>query len=494
MNELVWQRGVTMRTPDRETLVADLWHPAVGGPFPTLVVRTAYGREVASAITAPHPSVFARAGYLVVSQDVRGRGDSSGAFDPFTHEATDGAATVAWAAELAESNGNVGMYGFSYQGAAQLLAASTQPRALRAIAPAMCSADPDDGFLRTGGAFRLGFAASWAAQLAGVDGFIGDLAATRLAEHCASGRVDAWPLWDRWLAGDCGPQVDVTRLDLPALFTIGWFDTFAAAGWRDVQRYGGSASVLGAPWCHIPWTPDRDVATAAHLAFFAKHVALLPGTLEPPALRSLPCNTSTWRTWDTFPSTEEITFGLRSERDPSTRFGDGALVAYAIASGPSAWAVHQPMLPVPAAGGAYTDGAGSVGQVDQRGVQDRSDVLCFTSEPLREPLEILGSATLSTVVRSAAPTDDVCVTLCEVLGDGTTVNLAAGFARGKGAFVVSLSPVHAVVAAGTSLRIALAPSAYPEIDVNTSAGASKQVTRELVVAASTLRVPVVALA
>lgn len=265
MNELVWQRGVTMRTPDRETLVADLWHPAVGGPFPTLVVRTAYGREVASAITAPHPSVFARAGYLVVSQDVRGRGDSSGAFDPFTHEATDGAATVAWAAELAESNGNVGMYGFSYQGAAQLLAASTQPRALRAIAPAMCSADPDDGFLRTGGAFRLGFAASWAAQLAGVDGFLGDLAATRLAEHCASGRVDAWPLWDRWRAGDCGPQVDVTRLDLPALFTIGWFDTFAAAGWRDVQRYDASDESLGI---------TREISTCCIPIFWCWHKSL----------------------------------------------------------------------------------------------------------------------------------------------------------------------------------------------------------------------------
>ncbi len=492
MTELVWRRGVTMRTVDGTTLVADLWHLAVGGPFPTLVVRTAYGREVASAITAPHPSVFARAGYLVVTQDVRGRGESSGAFDPFTHEAADGAATVEWAAELAESNGNVGMYGFSYQGAAQLLAASMQPRALRAIAPAMCSADPDDGFLRTGGAFRLGFAASWAAQLAGTDGFLGDLAATRLAEHCAAGRVDAWPLWDAWRVGQCGPRVDVARLDVPALFTIGWFDTFAAAGWRDLQRYGGTASVLGAPWCHIPWTPDRDVATGAHLAFFDQHVARRPGTIEPPALRSLACNAVVWRTWDTFPSTEEIAFGLCSQRDPSTRFGDGVLVAGGVASGQSAWVVHQPTVPVPAVGGAYIDGAGTVGRVDQRLVQDRSDVLCFTSEPLREPLEIFGSATLSTFVRSAAPTDDVCVTLCELRGDGATVNLAAGFARGKGAFVVSLSPVHAMVDAGTRLRVAIAPSAYPEIDVNVSAGATTHVTRELVVAASALRVPVVA--
>ena len=218
MTMIEWRRGVTMRAGDGTTLVADLWHPVGPGPFPTLVVRTAYGREVASAITAPHPSVFARAGYLVVSQDVRGRGDSEGSFDPFVHEALDGAAAVQWASELPESNGDVGMYGFSYQGACQFLAASQHPPPLRAIAPAMCSADPAEGFLWSGRALRLGFAISWAAQMAGADGFLGAGAAGALAARCATGRVDEWPLWDAWAAGDCGPSVDVSQLTVPALF------------------------------------------------------------------------------------------------------------------------------------------------------------------------------------------------------------------------------------------------------------------------------------
>src|SRR2546423_1711340 len=105
-----------MRTRDGVDLVADLWHPDAPGPWPTLLLRTAYGREVASSVTSPHPADLARQGYLVVSQDVRGRGESGGAFDPFTHEAADGADAVAWAASLPESDGAVGMYGFSYQG------------------------------------------------------------------------------------------------------------------------------------------------------------------------------------------------------------------------------------------------------------------------------------------------------------------------------------------------------------------------------------------
>ena len=491
MSAIEWRRGVPMRATDGATLVADVWHPSGPGPFPTLVVRTAYGREVASAITAPHPSVLARAGYLVVSQDVRGRGDSDGAFEPFVHEADDGAAAVQWASTLPESNGDVGMYGFSYQGACQLLAASRRPRALRAIAPAMCSSDPVEGFLWCGGALRLGFAVSWAAQLAGADGFTGERAADVLAARCATGRVDEWPFWDAWAAGRCGPSVDVTRLNVPALFTIGWFDTFASAGWRDVTAYGGPVSVLGAPWCHIPWTPDRDVATAAHLAFFDEHVARRPVGVPAPRVRSLACNATAWRSWAGPSEIAAREYGLASEQDASTRFGDGRLVE-GHGGGVGAYAVHQPMVPVMAAGGGYTDGAGGVGRADQRLVQDRTDVLCFTSAPLREAAEIFGTSTLVTEVRSNAPTDDVCVTLCEVTPDGRVENLAFGAARGKGRFEVILSPVHAMLAAGSRLRVAIAPSAFPEIDVNVSAGVTTQVTRELIPAASTLRVSFVA--
>lgn len=490
MTDIVWSRGRTMRTADGETLVADVWHPRDGGPFPTLLVRTAYGREVASAITAPHPSVLARAGYAVVSQDVRGRGDSTGTFTPFVHEAADGAAAVAWAASLPESNGDVGMYGFSYQGMAQLHAASARPPALRAIAPAMCSADPGEGFLRCGGALRLGFAASWGAQMTGADPFGGANAATALAAHCAHGRVDSCPWWDDWAAGRCGPVVDASALDLPALFTIGWFDTFAPGGWRDVAAYGGPCAVLGAPWSHIPWSPDRDVATAAHLAFFDEHLARRRVASPTPALRSLACNASTWRTWDAPPEVVTRTFGLSSTVDPSTRFGDGRLVD-GPGSGPDAYVVHQPAVPVFTAGGAYTDGAGTLGRQDQRGVQDRADVLCFVGEPFAHDVEILGAATFATEVVSDAPTDDVCVTLCEVRADAGILNLAFGASRAKGAHHVTLSPVHAVLPAGSRLSVAIAPSAYPELDLNTSAGATTQVTRALAPSRSRLQVPFV---
>ena len=93
-------------------------------------MRQPYGRDIASTVVYAHPVWFARHGYNVVIQDVRGRGDSEGDFYPFRHEGRDGAETIAWLRTRPESNGRVGMYGFSYQGMTQLLAAAEQPEGL----------------------------------------------------------------------------------------------------------------------------------------------------------------------------------------------------------------------------------------------------------------------------------------------------------------------------------------------------------------------------
>ena len=104
-------------------------------------MRQPYGRDIASTVVYAHPVWFARHGYNVVIQDVRGRGDSEGEFYPFRNEGRDGAETIAWLRTAAESNGRIGMYGFSYQGMTQLLAAAEQPEGLVCIAPGMTAHD-----------------------------------------------------------------------------------------------------------------------------------------------------------------------------------------------------------------------------------------------------------------------------------------------------------------------------------------------------------------
>ena len=116
---IIIERNQTMKTRDGVTLKADIYRPAGDGKFPVLLQRTPYdkrnGEDFALEAIAH--------GFMVVVQDVRGRYTSEGEWYPFKHEIDDGYDTVEWAAALPHSNGKVGMFGGSYVGATQMLAA-----------------------------------------------------------------------------------------------------------------------------------------------------------------------------------------------------------------------------------------------------------------------------------------------------------------------------------------------------------------------------------
>jgi putative CocE/NonD family hydrolase len=159
------ERGVECRMSDGVLLRSDHYRPAGDQPRPTLLMRQPYGRDIASTVVYAHPLWFARHGYNVVIQDVRGRGGSEGSFYPFRHEGKDGAETIAWLHSQPECNGRIGMYGFSYQGATQLLAAAEQPQGLQCIAPAMTACDLYHGWFYHHGALRLASSLGWGLQM-----------------------------------------------------------------------------------------------------------------------------------------------------------------------------------------------------------------------------------------------------------------------------------------------------------------------------------------
>ena len=74
--DVVLEPAVAARMRDGATLVADVYRPRGDGPWPVLLMRTAYGRDIASSLVYAHPAWFSRHGFIVVVQDVRGRGDS----------------------------------------------------------------------------------------------------------------------------------------------------------------------------------------------------------------------------------------------------------------------------------------------------------------------------------------------------------------------------------------------------------------------------------
>ena len=167
--EVAPPKTISMRTRDGVRLDADVYQPADRGPFPVLLMRQPYGRKIASTVVYAHPHWYAQHGYIVAIQDVRGSGTSQGTFKLFENETNDGADALAWAAALEGSNGRVGMYGFSYQAATQLLALAgaldTGGPKPAALSPAMMGWDVFSDWAYEGGAFCLQGGMSWALQM-----------------------------------------------------------------------------------------------------------------------------------------------------------------------------------------------------------------------------------------------------------------------------------------------------------------------------------------
>ena len=131
------ERNVNMKTRDGITLVADVYRPADGQKHPVLLTRTPYNKDNA----APMGMLGARRGFIVVTQDTRGRFTSEGEWYPFKNETDDGYDTVEWAAALPGSDGKVGMFGGSYVGATQMLAAIAHPPHLAGICPVVTASN-----------------------------------------------------------------------------------------------------------------------------------------------------------------------------------------------------------------------------------------------------------------------------------------------------------------------------------------------------------------
>jgi uncharacterized protein len=150
-----------MKTRDGVTLRADIYRPLADGSYPVLLARTPYNKDNFAAFGRR-----AARGFMVVSQDVRGRYASEGEWYPFKHEIEDGYDTVEWAAALPNSNGKVGMFSGSYVGATQMLAAIGHPPHLAGICPIVTASNYHENWTYQGGAFEQWFNESWTSGLA----------------------------------------------------------------------------------------------------------------------------------------------------------------------------------------------------------------------------------------------------------------------------------------------------------------------------------------
>lgn len=126
------EKGAKVKMRDGVELAADIIRPADEGKYPAILIRTPYGRQRMAEFEGEW---WARRGYVYIAQDVRGRNDSDGEWNPFFNERKDGYDTIDWIIKQPWSDGKVGMTGGSYDGWVQWAAAAEAHPALKCIVP-----------------------------------------------------------------------------------------------------------------------------------------------------------------------------------------------------------------------------------------------------------------------------------------------------------------------------------------------------------------------
>ncbi|MEM8502562.1 MAG: CocE/NonD family hydrolase [Cyanobacteria bacterium P01_D01_bin.1] len=522
------QQTLSMYTRDGVRLDADVYFPIGTGPFPVLLMRQPYGRAIASTIVYAHPRWYAAHGYIVVIQDVRGRGTSEGEFSLFAHEVADGEDTVQWAAQLSggnglpSSDGQVAMYGFSYQGMTQLQAAQATPPALKTVVPAMTGYHLYEDWAYENGALCFQLGLTWAVQLAAESARIKsarikgacqtyqDLAAAArnlpLAEAIPAcpkileGTETFWHDWVRASQGDrywqqLTPQLD--NVDLPMLHIGGWFDPYLRGDLRLYQEMAARSQHLHhlwiGPWMHIPWhrkVGEMDFGPAAispvdHLQI-QWFDAILKGKAEVELKQSPPIHLfemgrNQWRSLDAWPASTELieqtkTYFLSSSGLANIREDSGALSEVPAKMQPvkirsADTLVHDPWNPCPSVGGHSSLPAGVF---ERTAVDARGDVLTYTSAPLNRELRVVGTAEVVGAIISSTPSYDLCAVLSRVK-DGRVYNLTQGYGRFESSkassIVLPLHPTCFNIFSGECLRLSLSAACYPAFLVNTGTGA-----------------------
>jgi uncharacterized protein len=532
---------VAMR--DGVELATDLWIPD-HGPSPTLLVRLPYGKNVFPTLPLlPRTTALLEAGYSVVWQDCRGTGRSTGEFIPHIDDPQDGTDTIAWLREQPWCDGNIGAYGLSYLGFVQWAQASRNPAGLKAIAPTVTSSDLYTApWYSPGGAFSWHTAWNWATmqilireQIRLASG-TGDLDAlieaagmvaepephlTRLPISDQPLLAKQWPWWNDWLDHPTRDRFwqDLATIDrsdevtVPALNVGGWFDPFVDSAAKTFAHMRASAGtpqsrqgqrlIIG-PWDHLNQDGayhDRQFGLAAtaqaadltgeHIRFFDRHVRARPDGQEQAApVRIFVMGIDQWRDeqdWP-LPDTTYTDYFLDSSGHANTADGDGTLSTQPPEIDSSDTYVYDPATPVATLGGRLLASAAlnQVGPVDQRPVEARKDVLCFTTPELDEALEVTGHVSVLLYGTSSAADTDFTGKLVDVFPDGRAIYLTDGILRARyrrslveaemlepGAIYelrVDLSVTSNVFLPGHRIRLEISSSNFPRYDRNTNTG------------------------
>jgi putative CocE/NonD family hydrolase len=488
---IIIERDVMVSMRDGVKLATDVYRLDDGAKHPVLVNGHPYDNDhfLAMHELLFSPLVAAQRGYAVVVQEARGRAGSEGTWSPYGDEGSDAYDTVEWAAAQPWSDGNVGLYGACALGLSTIQGAVEAPPHLKAVFAYMTATNAHSGWTYScGGGFELGFQMSWIWTILAHDTLsrlnLEPAALEEAHRKLAEAKADmgksgshlplidfpafqdgAAPYWREWLShpsyDDFWQKVDAVahadRIKVPVLHMSSWYDTcmkghmdlHSALRLQSDEAVRNEHKLVIGPWDHSAYYNKRP--TCAGERDFGPLALTGPDTLsgiafewfdhwligqedrleQENSVRYYQMGENTWQETDVWPPAHTLVpYYLHSAGQANSRMGDGALNTEAPGTEPADSYVYDPLEPVPTTGGRSMIDV-PTGVENQAKVEERQDVLVYTTPRLSESVAITGPVSVSLYASSDAPDTDFTAKLVDVEPDGYCANIAEGIVRAR---------------------------------------------------------------
>jgi hypothetical protein len=460
--EIIIDRDVPVPMRDGVVLKADVYRPKAEGKFPVTINRGPYDKTSSLDDTPAVARNLAQRGYVCIAQDTRGRYASEGDYEPLSTEIEDGVDTVEWAAAQPWSTKKVGMFGVSYNGFVQLSAAIGQAPNLSCIYPGMIGYGVQPR--KNGIPWLATFVAwyIWAGQ----------------GRECLNPmRIDAWHLplneiddksgypnpvvdalvtmdLDNPLPGEIAEDLVADRLAsirTPTYCVAGWYDELVYSTletWQQIRETQPDAKLIIGPWHHnlcdldeprIGKVETDDIELKRYFEqmelFFAHHLKGEENELSraDAPIKIYVMGKRTWRDEYEWPLARTVykSLYLHSSGAAATNLENGVLDwQQPEGEQPADEYDYDPLDPVKWSKDveiwSYLLEMG-----DRRDIEDRRDVLVYTTPVLEKDIEVTGYAKAVLFAASNCEDTDFVVNLVDVHSDEHTQYLTHGIVRAR---------------------------------------------------------------
>lgn len=479
--------------------------PKGEGPWPTLLVRDPY--QFSYYLTC---HFYVRFGYACVHQDVRGHGQSEGAWYPLKHEPSDGLETLDWLVEQPFHDGNIATVGASYVGLVQWAVADRFPPEVKTMVAQVSHGD----FYRMvyrGGHFTQAIAGLWSAEIfyplaekaAMTEKWLQEIMPVRPANSVSPEMYKgAWASYRDYIShaekDDPYWQQDFythlrtvhRRIQVPAFLIARWHDFFLEGTldvYADMPRRDDSLLMIS-PGEHAGQTNELEVKASpksefSNMLFWLDHHLKgqpLPAPMSNRMLYYLN-GADRWETAASWPPAGGKARTLYLDGMASAGQCGGRLAEQlpSAATAPARY-VYDPDDPVKTNGGAFllNPNLAPIAVADQgHGACDRADILSFLSVPFEQDERLAGSIKVTLDVASDAPDTAFTVKLSEVFPDGRVLNIrdditSLSFRNGATKRLVyepgdrvrlefALPPIDWTIGPGSALRLDVSSSNAP---------------------------------